>query len=365
MLKKIIRDILIIAGLFVLWASTSRNAMKFISDRRCDDSSWFGTYQGNKGDLVAFAYLDKVKKFDSRKPHWFKRPAYDGTGNLVLYLSGDSYTEKIPDTALAGLYAYKFGRRFRKSFEYTIDTSRQNLLVIQIAERYTRDYFGTTRIFQDVCKAVPGNNTVTSDIPEVPHAKYFPGLFTILNPDNFFNKNINQNLQYNLFNYNFIVPAMMYKALFNYSVFDRASGDVVISQDKKQLFYKETVTANDISSSYSPLSPEDITSIINNLNVIYDHYKADGFTDVYLSIIPSTASVMQPQWYNHFIPLVQKDPRLKMKIIDAYSVYSISPDKYFLPGDVHWNNDGMQVWISQLNKILESRNEQREGHLLK
>ena len=352
MFKKIIRDILIIAGLFVLWASTSRSAMEYISDRRMDDSSWIGTYQHRYGDLVAFAYLDKVKKFDSRRKYVFKRPQYSGNKNVDLYVSGDSYTEKIPDSAYAGIYSYTFGRRFRKNLEYTLDTTRKNLMIIQLAERYTRDYFKDTRIFQDVCKAAP--HIAPQAVATTPHSNFLPDITQLFSANTFFNKNINQNLQYNLFNYNFIVPAMMYKALFNYKFFDRASGDVVISQDRQQLFYKETVTANDISSSYSPLPQEDISKIIDNLNAIYDHYKAEGFAEIYLSVIPSTATILQPEPYNHFIPLIQNDKRLKMKIIDVYSIFSASSQMYFLPGDVHWNNNGMQVWISQVNSMLET-----------
>ena len=54
--------------------------------------------------------------------------------------------------------------------------------------------------------------------------------------NDFFNKNMNQNLQYNLFNYNFVFPMFESKALLNFYLFNRASGDVVISKNKKYLF---------------------------------------------------------------------------------------------------------------------------------
>ncbi len=173
-----------------------------------------------------------------------------------------------------------------------------------------------------------------------------------LSVDNFFNKYINQNLQCNLFNYNFIIPVFECKAALNYYIFNRASGDAMISEDRNFLFLKETVSKTDIGSSYVPVNNSDITGIVNNFNKIYAHYKEEGFSEVYLSIIPNSATIVQPEGYNNLIPLIQNDVRLKMKVIDIYSVFKKSSDLYFLPGDTHWNFKGKQLWLDVVNEQL-------------
>ena len=141
-----------------------------------------------------------------------------------------------------------------------------------------------------------------------------------------------------------------YKAALNYYVFNRASGDVVISNDRKFLFYKETVSKTDVGSSYFPVTAGDAANIVDVMNNIYEHYRAGGFAEVYVSIIPNSPTIMQPEGYNNLIPMVQNDPRLKMKVIDIYTVFKNSKDVYYLPGDTHWNHNGKQRWLDLVNE---------------
>ena len=89
------------------------------------------------------------------------------------------------------------------------------------------------------------------------------------------------------------------------------------------------------------------------MNKVYDHYKAEGFTEVYLSVIPNTATIMQPEGYNNLIPLLYGNPQLRMKIIDVYSVFKKDPEgNYFNSGDTHWNKKGFLVWLDMVNNII-------------
>src|ERR1019366_9750435 len=97
--------------------------------------------------------------------------------------------------------------------------------------------------------------------------------------------------------YNFIIPVFEYKAALNYYLFNRASGDVVISNDRDFLFLNETVSGTDIGSSYITIPDTEITHLVDNFNIIYDHYLANGFKEVYLSIIPNSATIVQPEGY--------------------------------------------------------------------
>src|SRR4051794_40122241 len=102
MLKGVVRDMIIVVGLVVLWASTSRTAMEYISNKR-DGIAWWCTYPCKNGDLVSMSYLDAVRRFNpppDRTP--YKRPEHSGIKNKVLYLHGDSYTWPVRDTNFSG-----------------------------------------------------------------------------------------------------------------------------------------------------------------------------------------------------------------------------------------------------------------------
>jgi hypothetical protein len=339
--------ILIVFGLVTLSASTSRTAMQFISDHR-DVNRWWGSYQCLNGDLVSLSYLDFVQKLNPGPDHLaITRTLPDGPKNTVLYLDGDSYTRHLNDSDFAGLSAFYYIDRNHGS-AYHLDTAKRNILIIEISERYLRSYFNGLQIFNEFRDTgIKQKENVFIYMPTIAHTGYASFVGTHL-PD-LFNKYINQNLQCNLFNYQFIIPLFEYKAAINYYLFNRASGDVVISEDRNYLFLKETVSPSDIGSSYVPVTNDDVSRLVNNFNAIYDHYMAWGFTEVYLSVIPNSSSIVQPVGYNNLIPRLQNDPRLKIKTIDIYSVFKNEKDEYYQHGDTHWNKKGLQKWLDMVN----------------
>jgi hypothetical protein len=351
MAKKIARDFFILFGLFVLWASTSRQAMGFIAEKR-DVNKWWGTYQCLNGDLVSMSYLDFVKTFNPGPDHdRLKTAPHTGTENTVLYLDGDSYTWHLGDSNFAGLNSLVYINRDH-GCNYHLDHTKKNVLIIEISERMVWDYFSSLRIFDEICdSAIKKKNITMGQEPGTA-----PGMYASMLPSvpfgELFNKYINQNLQCNLFNYQFIMPMFEYKAAINYYVFNRASGDVVISEDRKFLFLEKTVALNETGSSYGPVSSEQLGLLVDHFNQIYDHYKKGGFDEEYLSIIPNAATIVQPQGYNQFIPLIQNDPNLKMKTLDIYSIFKDSPDGIYWPGDTHWKYKGKQKWLDLVNIAL-------------
>lgn len=348
MFKKVLSYIFIIFGLVALYMSTSRRAMQFVVDHR-DHDKWWGAYQMKNGDLVSLSYLDFVKRFNpppDRTP--LKKPAYNGQKNIALYLHGDSYTYHLPDSAFAGVADYHLIDR-NHGLNYHLDPTKRNILVLEVSERYLRAYYGGLQIFDELCDSLIKKKSIAANYLHQPYlASVIPG-FEI---NDLFNKYINQNLQANLFNYNFIFPIFEYKAALNYYIFNRASGDVVISKDKNFLFLKETVSLTDPGSSYVPITPADIDWMVDKLNKIYDHYKENGFDEIYFSVIPNSATIVQPEGYNGLIPAIQSDPRLRMKIIDAYTAFKNSGELLYQPGDTHWNTKGRQLWVDLVNEKL-------------
>jgi hypothetical protein len=146
------------------------------------------------------------------------------------------------------------------------------------------------------------------------------------------------------------------KAAINYYVFNRAAEGVVISDDKRYLFFKETMDKGGTRSSFSGIGADEITLIVNNLNTIYDHYRKCGFTEVYFSMIPNPVTILQPKGYNNLIPAIQNDPRLRMKLIDIYTAFKNSKEDLYLHADTHWNIKGKQMWVDSINKIIAQHN---------
>lgn len=319
-----------------------------------DGEKWWSTDPMLAGNLASMAGLTFIDKFH-KGPEYISSVADTGTHNTVLYICGDSYTWSLKKEQFYGIAEYHFINRYIGA-KIHLDTTKTNILVIEIAELWVRRYLRTLRMFDEIYDPEQAASSPTAQaLPEpkmsVAQASFLPS-FSI---KDLFNKDINQNLQCNLFNYNFMRPALNYKAELNYYAFKRASGDVVISDDGNYLFQKRSVSLDDTESSYARLYPGETDLLVNNLNSIYDHYRAAGFKEVYLCMIPNTASLVQPNNYNNLVPLIQNDPRLKPKTIDVY--YSFKPaEQWFCPGDTHWNSEGKQRWVNILNDIVRSYN---------
>ncbi len=350
MLNKIVSYILITAGIAALAASTSTRFMQWVSDKRNEQEAWWGVHKNVEGDLVGMSYLHRVDTFCTPRDYAFTKPEYP-LHKADLYVWGDSYTWKIPDTGYAGIRNYKYGWRYRDNLFYRLDSSQVNILIIELTERYVRPYFSGTDIYNYVKK------DGASAFQYMPYKKVYAG-FSVPSVQELFNPYINQNLEYNLFNYNFINPVRQMKASLNYYWFHRASGDVVIGNSGAQLFLKETVEGERVENSYYPLQEGELQNLVHNINAIYDHYKAEGFDEVYISMIPNPATILQPEGYDQLIPLIENDTGLHAKIISVYSEFKQADKRIFRPGDTHWNNNGLQIWLAKVNKMLIRQNEQ-------
>src|SRR5439155_17228209 len=96
-------------------------------------------------------YLDFVPKFKmSRTPQYLRSAQYTGKKNTVLALNGDSYTWHVADTNFAGVATLYYMNRSPVGGYYHIDTTRKNILVIEVAERFLRTNFGGLQIFDEL-----------------------------------------------------------------------------------------------------------------------------------------------------------------------------------------------------------------------
>ena len=350
-MRKVASWCFIFLGIVLMVASTSGPVMKWLRTKREGMPGWARPHPPvGAGDLVTMAYLGNEKKFYEEKNYRFSRPADTGDRKIDLYAYGDSYLLDVPDSVFGHIDQYHFARRDYNDLTYTLDRHKKNILIIEDAERFIRLYFQYLAIFDHVRAAPPA----LSSFRPGPSAAVNQALLGI-KADLLFNPGINYNLEYNLFGYSLTDPAKLFKASATYRLFGRASGDVVVSENGKYLFLRQTVAPHNLLSSYEPIAEPELRLLTDHLNTIYEHYKKEGFDEVYLSIIPNPASILQPNHYNGLIPILQKRSALKMPTIDVYSAFAGNPDpgKLYRVGDTHWNNNGLQVWIRAVNTLLD------------
>ena len=324
-MRRLLSYIGIFSGLGLLVVSTSRPLMKNIGDWRYAHYGPMGVHHTpDGGDLVTMAYLDDEPKFCEPFGYTFVRR---DTGAVDLYVFGDSYVMYLPDTAFANVHRYTFGRRDYTDINYTLNPHRRNILIIENAERFIRMIGAQRGIYQHVRKA-------GADIE-------------------LFNSAINQNLEFNLFSYNFITPVRKLKADLTYRCWARASGDAHVSEDGEYLFLASTLSPRGPQSSYEPVPAAELSLIETGMDSVYRHYRQEGFDEVYFSIIPNPASILQPKGYNGLIPALQAHG---LPCIDVYGAFKASSHagELYRRGDTHWNDNGMHVWLNLVNSVLQA-----------
>jgi hypothetical protein len=360
--KKIFAYFTVLAGITALVLSTSKSLSEHIKvTRSClvNRPLWWGEQNGIWGDLTSMSYLGRIKKFCAPKDYAFDSIVNTQHKDIDLYLYGDSYVAEIPRGAFANVDHYFYHYRYDDR-DYTLDRKKKNILIIEASERFVRERFRTAALLQNMrVKDEPDTVKAAANAP----LQKKTVVNTLFSVTDLFNPHINQNLEYHLFNYNFLILPRQVKAAVTYTLFNRASGDVVISDDGKFLFYKITVMQNNLCSSFDQLGSNEVSTIVASLDTIYDHYKQVGFDEVYFSAIPNPASILQPAPYNKLIPLIQNDPKMKMPLIDLYTSFTNCGDaaSLYRAGDTHWNNKGMQLWLQKVNNIL--RKESRSSNL--
>ncbi len=370
-MKKVIAYICVLVGFGALGVSSVPRIMHKIWDWNNAHinraSCWCKHNNMGGGDLVKLSYLDDIKKFWALKDYQFPKATDSGKRNINLYIYGDSYTEDIPDSAFANVNEYHYGTKL-KGLQYIIDTSKRNILIIEITERLALEAFSSTAIYNVLKSQKPMEPEVAktqtpaadASVPAPVSAPRRKPTFNLVSKTNY-SQIINTNLEYVLFDYRCINRIRQYKADMNYSLFHHASGDVAISDNGQYIFFKPIVEQGGTYSCYTPIPADQLNNTINTLNEIYEHYKKEGFTEVYFSIIPGAATILQPDNYNGLIPRLYSSSALKMPVIDVYSIYTKNPNpaSLYRMGDTHWNNRGMQVWLGLVNSELRKQSNLR------
>jgi hypothetical protein len=294
------------------------------------------------GDLYRLCYLPQFKE----QAKDCLPPSVDKTSSKVhLYLIGDSFTEESrvhANDVASTQYTYV---HWDKNKSIQLDTSARNILILESVERSVKGHFSRN-----------ANEFVLTDKPEVTHEstttllEKIEALVSWLIP-----VGIEERLEHVLFNYNWILKLREFKASMNLRLFNRVENKVVLSPEKDALFYFEEADSTKEKSSFYPVKQAEVDSMVLHINQTSKQYKDAGFDEVYLSIIPNKVSVISPNMgkYNHVIERIQTDSSLKVPLIDTYKFFKNSGNRYYLASDTHWNCEGRDLWLKEVNGLLK------------
>lgn len=347
-MKKAIAFIIIIVFLTFYIAGTSSSLMQKIAPEKYSSNSLFASDRYRYGDLFGFSYLKEFKTPPERE----RLPSFTGGNNknINLYLVCDSYLYRFIDTGsiFYGVNSMKHSRwAFNEGINEQLDSTKKNILIIELSERSLRKFLENNAELYSLMYSGKNRDIIINNpykLSRLERSEKF--LFRSL---------ANQNLENNLFDFQFLSPIKEFKAEFNYEVFGRTDIDVVVSKDKEYLFYGTTTDTSLNTSSFNAVPDNEISRLVSNINDAYAHFRNLGFDEVYISLIPNPVTIIEPDRgkYNELIPKIQNFSTLKTPVIDIFSVFKNIKLPVYFRSDSHWNSYGFKLWVDETNKVLK------------
>jgi hypothetical protein len=291
------------------------------------------------GDLYRISALPQFKDHQPVCPP--SNRASD-TSSTHLYIIGDSFSEEQrisqDDFRVSHYQRVKWGFSQRAQ----LDPTKRNVLLLETVERHFREHF-----------AQPVNELVVEkDTNQAPSAMVS---WRRRLKEDYHRSDIEERLASTLFSHDWAFWLKEVKAALTLNWFNRASTGVSLSRDHKNIFLDfDTDTTRKKLSSFAKLPDNEVNTLVDSLNSIADRYRRLGFDDVYLSIIPNKATILEPNrgTYNHLIERVQNSPKLRVKTVNIYTAYKEASQIPYLKGDTHWNCEGRSLWLNAVRQQL-------------
>ncbi|WP_460946688.1 hypothetical protein [Spirosoma daeguense] len=289
------------------------------------------TDQSRFGDLYQFSALPQFKQ---KWPVYPTSHRSNDTASTHLYIIGDSFTHPLflsqSDFRVSHYERWDQGA----PAQCKLDSTKRNVLLIESVERNVRQNFAIKSTQTLPTITYKSENWITK------LSKRFDR--------NFHRSRIESRLESALFNHDWAFCFKEIKAALTLNWFNRTDIQVTLSTDQQHLFYfMDTDKRLPLNSSFAPISDSEIDSLIFTINATSEHYRRLGFDEIFLSIIPNKASILDTNRtdYNHLIERIQESPKLKIPIINTYAAYRQSTISPYLKGDTHWNCEGREIWL--------------------
>jgi hypothetical protein len=339
--------IVLLLFLSVYLVSSDNVLTNKLLNKRASLNSAFAANGHNYGDLYSLSLLTQYK-IPVRHTSNIPLIKCNLPAQTYLYTLCDSHIwEFIADKKYyCGVDSFRwFNTTEKQKLDINLDHKKNNIFLFEISERKIRETLNDTGYINHV---IHTQKTGTS-LAENDHSFFFK-IKTFI-----FNGAINTNLELNIWDYQLFSTIKEFKANLNYKL-NLVDKSVVIAPDKKQLFYTPTIDTTQITSSFKNISDQEIETIVDRLNIMYDNAKKSGFDEAYLAMIPNPVSVLYPNYnglkYNDLINRIQRSPKLKIKIVDAYSLFKKARTPVYSLSDTHWNPDGVHIWLNAFNSQL-------------
>ncbi len=257
------------------------------------------------------------------------------TASTHLYIIGDSFSEE--QRINQADFRVSHYQRIKWDFPQRaqLDPTKRNVLLLETVERHFQDHF--TR---PVTELVVEKDTSKTAIPQSSWRQQLS--------DELHRSDMEERLETVLFSHDWAFRFKELKAKLTLAWFDRASTGVSLSRDHQQIFLHSDTDTSKALSSFSRLTDQQVKTLVDSVNSVADRYRRLGFDEVYLSIIPNKASILEPNrgTYNHLIERVQQSADLRVPTINVYQVFKKAPQSPYLKSDTHWNCKGRSIWLN-------------------
>lgn len=293
------------------------------------------------GDLYR---LSALPQFKVKQPVCPPSNRSSDTASTHLYLLGDSFSEP----QRLGPSDFRVSHYQRVAWEHPqriqLDSRKRNVLLMESVERHVREHFALpVREFvveADTTKTLSQRPTLLRRVVNDLHLK-----------------GVEERLESALFSHDWAFWFKELKAKLTLDWFGRAYTSTSLSNDKQHIFLHsdtDTTKTKALNSSFSPLTDREVNTLVDSINATADRYRKLGFDEVYLSLIPNKASILEPNRgiYNHLIERIQTNSRLRIPIIDTYAAFSKTSSGVYLKSDTHWSCEGRALWLNLVRQKL-------------
>jgi hypothetical protein len=331
--------LLMVSGMFLFTGLSDRLQRKL-------DARGLIPNQYRFGDLYNITNLPEFKE-----SHWTETDNLQESdkprrrsSNVDLYTIGDSFT-----TMDTSFYAGRRNHHIWLGTEVdtvTLDPKSRSVLVIEVIERTIQE-----RLREDYADLYIHRGFQIRGM--APKATRKPIEINDSFWQNTLNHEINQRLEFLLFNSTVALKCKEMKAALMLSLFARTHPGSVISRDRRFLFYEVEASPKSVLSPFRPLTDPDIDSVVFNMNRIREHYINAGFAEVYFCFIPNKVTVCERDRHphNNQIPRIEQNKHLEVPLLKLNDQLLRHPEWYH-KSDGHWNVHGKRLWLKYVNELV-------------
>lgn len=303
------------------------------------------------GDLYNTSNLKKFKELDYRQNATLlpsDKPK-ERSSNIDLYTIGDSFTPM--DTSF-----YAGHKNFHIWLGMSVDTvkldpSKKSILVIEVIERTIQERLRSDykALYLDKGFQIKGRHkAVVAEKQEAEPSFWWEK----------FGDQINQRIEFLLFNFEPFLKLKEFKSDIMLSWFDRMHTGAIISKNHNYLFYNVEADPKIGLSPFYTIAPQSVDTVVTNMNNIRDYYKEAGFEEVYFCFVPNKVTVCENDRYpyNNQISRIESHPDRKTPVLSIQDTVRSHPEWYHL-GDGHWTVKGQRYWLKTVNQLVKEWDE--------